>query len=180
LAGDVAISAVEEYRLLRTQADQISARLLEIHGREIVCRAGCTDCCQNLTVWPVEFYTVLEDLRAAGYSHLVFDESASCGFLKDGLCQIYPFRPLICRTHGLPIAFETETAEKPEIAVSFCPKNFQNWEQKGLTFGPDNTLQIDRLNEQLSQIHLRFLEESGDKSLTVNSRIELKRLAQLL
>jgi len=180
LTGDVAISAVEEYRLLRAQADRISARLLEIHSRQIVCRAGCTDCCQNLSVWPVEFSAILEDLRAAGYSHLIFDESASCGFLKDGLCQIYPFRPLICRTHGLPIAFEVETAETPEIAVSFCPKNFRDWEQKGLTFGPDNTLQIDRLNEQLSRIHLRYLEEAGDEFLAVNSRIELKRLAELL
>ncbi|HOL89027.1 MAG TPA: YkgJ family cysteine cluster protein, partial [Anaerohalosphaeraceae bacterium] len=127
------IPAVEDYRRLREEADAIAARLTEVHGSQIVCRAGCTDCCQNLSVWPVEFYAVLEDLRAAGCSHLVFDESASCGFLKDGLCQIYPFRPLICRTHGLPIAFEIETAE---IAVSFCPKNFQDWEQKGLTFGP--------------------------------------------
>ncbi|MEJ5260067.1 MAG: YkgJ family cysteine cluster protein [Anaerohalosphaeraceae bacterium] len=174
------IPAAEEYRRLREDADAIAARLAEVHGREIVCRAGCTDCCQNLSVWPVEFYTVLEDLRAADYSHLVFNESASCGFLKDGLCQIYPFRPLICRTHGLPIAFEIETAETPEIAVSFCPKNFQNWEQKGLTFGPDNTLPIDRLNERLSQIHLRFLQEAGDESLTVHSRIPLKKLAELL
>lgn len=174
------IPAAEEYRRLREEADAIAAHLAEIHGREMLCRAGCTDCCQNLSVWPVEFYTILEDLRAAGCFRLIFDESASCGFLKDGLCQIYPFRPLICRTHGLPVAFEIETAETPEIAVSFCPKNFQNWEQKGLTFGPDNTLPIDRLNEQLSRIHLRFLEEAEDESLTVSSRIPLKKIAELL
>lgn len=151
-----------------------------MHGREIVCRAGCADCCRNLTVWPVEFAAILEELRASDCPRPVFNESASCGFLRDGFCQIYPFRPLICRTHGLPIAFEKDSPEEPEIAVSFCPKNFRDWEQKGLTFGPENTLQIDRLNERLSQIHLQFLEEARDDTLTVSTRFELKKLVQML
>ena len=151
-----------------------------MHGPGIVCRSGCADCCRNLTVWPVEFAAILEDLRSAGFPTPVFDEGASCGFLREGLCQIYPFRPLICRTHGLPIAFEHESPEEPEIAVSFCPKNFRDWEQKGLTFGPDNTLQIDRLNERLSRIHLEFLAENQDEGLTVSTRIELQELVRRL
>lgn len=154
----------------------MASDLLKIHGPEIVCRPGCSDCCRNLTVWPVEFYAILEDLRSLGFSSLVFDEKETCGFLKDGLCQIYPFRPLICRTHGLPIAFENDSTQEPQISVSFCPKNFRDWEQKKWTFGPENTLQIDRLNEQLSRIHLQFLEEVQDQTLTVSTRIELKKL----
>ena len=160
--------------------DRIAAGLLSIHRGEIVCRAGCTDCCRNLSVWPVEFCAILDELRAESTAKLIFDGSASCGFLKDGFCQIYPVRPLICRTHGLPAAFEDDSAAEPEMAVSFCPKNFAGRDRQTLTFGPDNTLNLDWLNEQLSRIHTMFLEELAQENLPAHCRVELRELIDFL
>lgn len=158
----------------------MSARLESIHGSQILCRQGCCDCCRNLTVWPVEFVSIAEEMKTAGAAKPEFDKEAPCGFLKGGLCQIYPFRPLICRTHGLPIAFENDPAEPPEMSVSFCPKNFKDWEENGISFGPENTLNIDLLNQELGRIHAAFLEGSKDENLSPYTRIELKDLLNFL
>jgi Fe-S-cluster containining protein len=171
---------IDAYRGLREEVDRISARLEAIHGSQILCRQGCCDCCRNLTVWPVEFFSIVEEMKATGEAKPEFDMDAPCGFLKGGLCQIYPFRPLICRTHGLPIAFENNDAEPPEMSVSFCPKNFKDWAEKELSFGPDNTLNIDLLNQELGQIHAAFLDESKDENLSPYTRIELKEILGFL
>src|SRR5262249_7706117 len=43
----------------------------------------------------------------------------------DGRCAIYPFRPVICRTHGLPIRFPGSTARARSLPqIDACPKNF--------------------------------------------------------
>ena len=157
----------------------MSSRLEAIHGTQIICRKGCQDCCRNLTVWPVEFYAIVEELKTAGHRRLEFDSEAPCGFLKEGLCQIYPVRPLICRTHGLPVVFRNEQKEPPEMSVSFCEKNFTDWARDGICFGPENTLNIDDLNQELCRIHMAFLDESEEK-LEPHIRIELKDLLKFL
>src|SRR5512145_132205 len=94
---------IEDYLSFRSHIDEEIKRLKELHGPDITCRPGCMVCCVNLTVFPVEFFTIQEELGKTNIKHgdLHFDESAPCGFLnEEGLCRIYPFRPIICRTHG--------------------------------------------------------------------------------
>lgn len=171
--------SIQQYRQLREEVDRVSARLEEIHGSQIICRRGCCDCCRNLTVWPVEFFAIVEEMKTDGHCRPEFDPGAPCGFLKEGLCGIYPVRPLICRTHGLPVAFQNEHAGRPEMSVSFCEKNFTDWARDGILFGPENTLNIDHLNQELSRIHINFLNECREK-FEPHIRIELKDLLKFL
>lgn len=168
---------LQRYRRLRDSVDRQAERLFAVHSAQIQCRQKCTDCCINLTVWPVEFYAILEELKAAGVKP-VFDANAGCGFLKDGLCQLYPFRPIICRTHGLPLVYLDETQDEPVYGVTFCEKNFQNADD--LAFGADTTLNMDEVNECLARQQTEFSAVVGNEDTDDNGRIALARLIDFL
>lgn len=188
--------AIAKYRRLRDWADRRVRQLLDLHGHNIVCRPGCTDCCTNLTVFPVEYASILDELRTTGPAAanekcpagqadpIFFDSDAPCGYLRDGRCAIYRARPLICRTHGLPIAFLDEESEPPGHSVSFCPRNFASCSGQGggetacmPEFGPDNTLDLDELNRELFEANVDYLREQADEELGPTDRVELARLA---
>jgi uncharacterized protein len=167
-------SCVAEYLRLREQIDRQVAGLIATHGDHITCTPGCCECCVNFTVFSVEFEAILQGLQADA-ARVAFDASASCGFLRDGRCTIYAQRPIICRTHGLPIAFFDE--QTGGHSVSFCPRNFTDAELDDYAFGPENTLDLDALNERLSRLNARFVRELGDTSLRETGRVDLRRLA---
>ena len=168
------MTATDHYRDLRTRVDGLAHELTQMHGTRLVCQPGCDGCCINLTVFPVEYAAILQDLNACGTKTLQLDPSAACAFLKDHLCQIYQHRPIICRTHGLPIAFTSSDLAEPEISVSFCPLSFASIDFDEYQFGPQNTLDLDAVNDELAQINAQYEPhpEGGPAR-----RIALKRLA---
>ena len=170
-------SAIERYRELRRATDGVVATLEQLHCRHMACKAGCHQCCVNLTVFPVEYYAILEELGSRGVKEMALDERAACAFLGAGLCTIYRFRPMICRTHGLPVAFVNEEADEAERSVSFCPLNFTQAEDEELAFGPASTLDVDGLNRELYAANEQFIEEHPELHLAPGDRIPLRRLA---
>jgi hypothetical protein len=171
--------ATNQFRQLRDRTDRRAGRLGEMHCAHLACRPGCHDCCTDITVSPVEYAAILGDLCASG---VTLDDlppvepGAACAFLNDGLCGLYRVRPLICRTHGLPIAFGNDDASPPETSVSFCPKNFTAAGPADLDFGPDNTLDLDALNGELAEINVRFRREQAGPDVLppdVNERARL-------
>jgi Fe-S-cluster containining protein len=92
---------------------------------------------------------------------------------QDG-CQIYPFRPIICRTHGLPLAYWQEDSKPPGYGIIFCDQNFNAAHE--ICFDANNTLNMDQVNEKLARINIVFLEEHKDLNLKPTDRIELKDL----
>ena len=146
----------------------------DVHTGCMACQKGCCNCCLNLSVWPVEFYSIVEEMKAFEWEIPEFNETAGCGFLKDGLCAIYPFRPLICRTHGLPLVYWHDETDPQGWGVMFCEKNFTGSDE--IDFGPDNTLNMDEVNEKLARLNLAFIEERKDLGLEPTSRIELRQL----
>jgi Fe-S-cluster containining protein len=171
--------AVERYRELRRDVDKRAAELLRIHDGQIACRPGCSRCCTNISVFPVEYQAILQDLCAAGIKEISFDPNAPCVFLQDGLCALYEYRPLICRTHGLPIAFAADESDPESLSVSFCPHNFVRADVDGqIEFGPENTLSLEELNGRLFEVHEQFLREFPDMGWGPESRIPLRRIAE--
>ena len=176
--------AIGQYRRLRDRVDLLSGRLVDLHCKHIACKAGCSDCCTDLTVSPVEYAAILQDLKEAGVrpQAIPHDPAAACAFLKGGLCGLYRFRPLICRTHGLPVAFLNDDGEEgegpPQVNVSFCPKNFTEAEPEDLDFGPENTLGLDGLNEELAEINARYRQEAGGPTDGPAARVPLSRLRE--
>lgn len=175
------MSSLERYRELRREMDTRTGALEMLHCQQLTCKPGCHQCCVNLTVFPVEFHAILEDLRQlTPVPVLELDQEAKCAFLKQGLCSIYASRPMICRTHGLPVAFLNIDGEAPEMSVSFCPLNFIDADEDVLSFGPDNSLDIDDLNMKLYEVNLQFLQEHPELSYGPSDRIDLRELATRL
>lgn len=153
----LAPSALDNYRLLLEKVDTLCRHIAETFSGHIACHPGCHDCCRHLSLFPVEAASLAVALRGlpdakacrireqARASRL----DAPCPLLADGLCLLYAARPLICRTHGLPIL--TVTGEAPQI--DFCPLNF-----RGIASLPGTAvINLDRLNAALCAVNSLFL-----------------------
>ena len=172
-------SAIEQYRHLCDKVEQKGAELEKIHSAHMQCVKGCCACCMNLSVWPVEFYSIVEEMKAAGWPKPQLNEKRECGFLDEqDHCQIYPFRPIICRTHGLPLVYWHEETDPPGYGVMFCEKNFKDSDD--IDFSPENTLNMDKVNEKLARLNVAFVEENQDLSLEPTTRVELAKLIDYL
>lgn len=173
------IQAIDIYYRLRDEVDQQVAGLEKVHRDWMACRKGCCSCCLNLTVWPVEFYAILEAMKATNWPKPEPDETRACGYLDaHGACQMYPFRPIICRTHGLPLVYWQENNDPPGWGVMFCGHNFTNADE--IDFGSDTTLNMDEVNEQLARINMGFLDERKAQNLAPTDRIALRELLKHL
>lgn len=100
---------------------------------EMACAAGCADCCRRrLSVTGLEAEVILEELtrlppdeRARLAERAAAGGEACAALGEDGRCGIYASRPLVCRSHGLPIRFEAEAPGRRSLpVVDACPKNF--------------------------------------------------------
>lgn len=89
---------------LYRQIDRRAEWLYALHAARMQCRRGCCGCCEDgLTVFEVEARNIRRhhaDLLAKGTPHA----EGACAFLDgEGACRIYPHRPYVCRTQGLPL-----------------------------------------------------------------------------
>jgi uncharacterized protein len=110
-------------------------------GAAITCHAGCSDCCRRFTVTGIEAEVIREGLAALDATRR--DELATrardaatdvCPALDlDGRCAIYAHRPVICRTHGLPIRFTEVRAGRSLPMLDACPKNFVGVDLAGVS-----------------------------------------------
>ncbi|MFP3870633.1 MAG: YkgJ family cysteine cluster protein [Syntrophobacteria bacterium] len=132
------------------------------------------ECCQqNLSLLPVEFYFLLQGLRQLPKetrSRLGRHPSSSgpCVLLHGGGCLLYDRRPIICRTHGLPLLISEDGKQRRDC----CPKNFA---AKPLDHLPErDILHLDRLNALLVSVNMLFALKTGMES---GGRIKTSRLA---
>ncbi len=63
-----------------------------------------------------------------------------------------------------------------QVSVSFCPKNFRQAPPEEVDFGPDNTLGLDGLNEELMDINVRYMQESRKSGGRSFARVPLRQL----
>lgn len=150
---------LNNYRMLVEKVDAHCAKVAADFGGMIACRRGCDGCCRRLSLFPVEAAALTEGfsrLTAAEREHiLTLAQKAEdgCPLLHEGLCLLYELRPLICRSHGLPLLIE----EEGEQRVDFCPLNFQGAE----SLPGSSILSLATLNTALATISARFAAESG-------------------
>ena len=136
---------LDEYRALVAKVDSFFTRVQGRYGAELACRAGCDGCCQfRLTVSPVEAEEIRRGVaalpkkdraRLAKRARAIGDAMGPCPALEpDGRCGIYDVRPIVCRTHGLPMRVPGD-ARLPVLGdglgggvnttgLSVCPLNF--------------------------------------------------------
>lgn len=156
------------------------------------CGPGCEACCHvRIGVFAVEAAPIRDALAElavrdpglrARIRHQADDPGHAdrCALLVDGRCAVYDARPLICRSHGLPIAAEPlATSGKPDVPlrIDHCPLNFQDEPPPRAS-----VLRLDAVNQPLSL--LATLWSSADPSGSpgvrspADTRIDLGELAR--
>lgn len=154
---------MSKYTTLVTELDQAIAANADLHRDRLQCRPGCSDCCRPFSVLAVEVARIETALAAlapatlAGIRDAAARQSQACPFLVNDLCAIYQYRPLICRTQGLPIAYVDHQRET--IEVSACPINFP--EDEEFFFSEENLFFMDSFNERLTVINRDFCTQQG-------------------
>ncbi len=149
---------ISRYRHLIEQVDAMIADLAVIHRAVLRCRAGCCQCCTLTSVLAIEAEVLgraVARLPAAVRSRLGQGEGELCPLLLDSRCAVYAGRPLICRTHGLPIGYVDH--DKETVMVSACPVNFA----EDHPFVLEELLVLDRVNEELAAVNLVYCRERG-------------------
>jgi Fe-S-cluster containining protein len=98
-----------------------------------------------------------------------------CIFLNNHKCTIYEARPIICRTHGLPLLF---VGEQGNWELSACELNFTTFNLE--RFNEENTFPQDKFNSKLFMLNKAFIKEFKDVEYGEFDLIPLKTLKQKL
>ncbi|MDY0269642.1 YkgJ family cysteine cluster protein [Trichloromonas sp.] len=166
---------LRNYRQLVARVDELCARIEADFREQIVCRLGCDGCCRHLSLFPVEAAALAAALAEAPavLAAEIRDraraaaEDGPCPLLKDGACRLYEARPLICRTHGLPLLGRRDG----ERFIDYCPLNFQGME----SLPASAVINMETLNATLAAVNRLFIKESGDEETRAEERISIAR-----
>jgi Fe-S-cluster containining protein len=162
-------------QLLR-EIEKSSTQLHKQHIDQTVCKKGCDKCCMNFNLLPVEFYSILSSIKGKPIKIELTGNTDSCPFLSDHTCQIYQFRPSICRSHGLPILNMDEEGENWEL--SYCPLNFTQSDEDYFTH--ENCFQQDLFNSKLYLLNQEFITSFQESLYTKSDMLDLRTLAKHL
>jgi hypothetical protein len=116
---------VTRFEELADKVDGFFARVADRHGADMQCTTGCSDCCHvRLTITAVEAAAIRAHAAAwtAEQRRNLANQGPSdrCAALDAaGRCKIYPARPLVCRSHGVPIRLRGALP-----VVQACHRNF--------------------------------------------------------
>lgn len=139
--------------VLRTRVEQHFARALARSPDQMSCREGCDRCCHvRLSVFSLEAEAIagalarlaIEDPELRATIRRQADDpdaQTRCSLLVRGRCTVYDERPLICRSHGVPVLVEVP-GEPP--SRSCCPLNFTDGEPPA-----SSVLRLEALNQPL-------------------------------
>lgn len=122
------------YLELLARLDAFSERVMRRYPDMLQCKLGCDDCCQrDLSLFPIEADGLVEQARSLPSERIdqllvraraaLADDEAGCPFLdataRGGACTVYPVRPVVCRSQGLPMLLPEQNS------LSLCPHNFK-------------------------------------------------------
>ncbi len=158
------MDVLKNYFDLIERVDELCRRITREYGEHIVCKKGCDGCCRHFSLFPVEAAALSEALREQPRTRVehIRERARSaapkevCPLLQDGDCLLYEARPIICRTHGLPIL----TVQDGRRQVDVCPLNFKKVD----SLPGSAMIDIDRLNTTLAAINGLFVTEYGGRS----------------
>jgi len=155
---------LENYLQLVSRVDQLCKSAQEALHVHLSCAEGCSSCCKSISLFSVEAAAIcaavaaLPEAKAESVRNKakMAVEGDVCPLLLENLCLVYAFRPIICRTHGLPIMF----TDQGERRVDYCPKNLQDCK----TLPGSAVIDLDRLNELLVAVNLLFIAQGHSKT----------------
>ncbi len=129
--------------------------VVERHPGALACRRGCAACCDTeRVVADIEYDRLaraIEGLAPSVRARLGRREDGACPLLLDGACAVYAERPLVCRAHGLPVAWEG--------GRDVCPLNFEGRNLEDLA--DEDLLSLERVTTLAVVINALYCEETG-------------------
>ena len=156
-----------QYLSLLSRVDDFCMRLRQRHGRHIACCPRCSACCnQILNLLPVEFYYLQTAAKAATLPEPVHAQGV-CPLLHEGTCLLYEHRPVICRTHGMPLVVEENGLQR----IDCCPENFREGVLTALS--GDSLLHLERVNLLLVSINHVF---AAARNIDAGQRISIAQI----
>jgi Fe-S-cluster containining protein len=164
--------AVNRLAELTRKVDAFFARVAERHGGDMQCATGCSDCCHvrltitaveasairaHVAAWPVERRRDLANVEPG-------DER--CAALDSvGKCKVYDARPLVCRSHGVPIRL----ARGSLPVVQSCHHNFTR-------SAPDPDCILDQATLSATLYAVDAADAASGAEHAPGGRVELARL----
>ena len=151
---------LKSYLALVEKVDAFFDRVAGRYAEKIKCGPGCADCCKrSLSLFPFEIERMLEaaaglpttDLEDVIQRARQADPEAACPLLKEGHCLIYAARPVICRTHGLPMLVPGEDS------LSMCVYNLKGLEH----LDGDCVLDLKPVNQILATVNHLLASSRG-------------------
>lgn len=154
-----AAESLRNYFELVGKVDDLCRRIESEFSGDLACRKGCSGCCRHLSLFWVEAVALAltlegcseaeaERIRARAVQHRPDDP---CPLLENDACLLYEGRPIICRTHGLPLLM----GDGDERRIDFCDLNFRD-----LSSLPARAvIDLNLLNTTLAAIDNLFVSE---------------------
>ena len=168
--NETLLTLFERYATLTAYCDQAFAAAFDRYHAQMQCAKGCASCCRLETVAPLEALIITAYLKDVPLRHApARDESfPSCALLTDdGMCAIYPARPLICRTHGMVIQYPDQEE------WDACPLNFTDAPLNQIE--PQYVLHAEAVTTNLLRLNLACCMIAGDAEFA-GERIRLSDL----
>lgn len=153
---------LDNYKQLTSRVDALCGAIAEALEEQITCSAGCSSCCTAITIFPVEAAAMqealnklpeqqAEEIRRHVSNH---KDGERCPLLLHNLCLLYEARPIICRTHGLPIIYDADGERKSDC----CPLNLTDSE----SLSGINVIDLDKLNTLLVAVNSIYLSQADN------------------
>lgn len=171
----------ELYRQLCDKVDAFFARVAARHPEHLSCDRGCYDCCDvRLTITGVEAAAVrgawlaLPQERRDEVRATWREDATACAALdRQGRCAVYEGRPLVCRSHGVPVRMIERADGKRGLPVlDVCFRNF--------TDGGPEAADADCVLDQTTLSAMLLLVDQQDADLGEREPAQRFDLAELL
>ena len=162
---------LENYKQLTTRVDALCNAIESALGERITCSEGCSSCCTSITVFPVEAAAMREalenlpdqqpeEIRRHIAEHA---DDERCPLLLHHRCMLYDARPIICRTHGLPIIYTTDGQRNSDC----CPLNLTETE----SVSGSSVVDLDKLNTLLVAVNSIYMSQTESAETDVRVTI---------
>ena len=175
------MSAMDNYQALLNKTDAKSAEIVARYPDKINCGRGCHTCCiRGLTVNGIERASIKKYLETRPQLLLNVRENVKndphhgqrCSFLDEaGSCMIYEVRPIVCRSHGMPLKIKPELgSQEAKVAqnnsssadeLDVCPLNFTDMALADV--GSHYFISLETLNTILVLLNQQFDLKNAEK-----------------